>query len=86
MIELSEYEITRRLAEAELEHYQQPESEVSFLSEIYHDAPRPAAVLIPFLRHGGEWHILYTRRNAALPEHSGQVAFPGGRADEDCRR
>jgi 8-oxo-dGTP pyrophosphatase MutT (NUDIX family) len=31
----------------------------------------------------GLWHILYTRRTVSLPEHSGQVAFPGGRADSD---
>lgn len=42
---------------------------------------RPAAVLVPLLRQAGAWHILYTRRSANLPEHSGQVAFPGGRAD-----
>jgi 8-oxo-dGTP pyrophosphatase MutT (NUDIX family) len=51
------------------------------LAELLKGPPRPAAVLVPFLRQNGEWHILYTRRNANLPEHSGQVAFPGGRAD-----
>ncbi len=46
---------------------------------------RLAAVLIPLLRMEGAWHILYTRRRDDLPEHSGQVAFPGGRADPgDC--
>jgi 8-oxo-dGTP pyrophosphatase MutT (NUDIX family) len=29
------------------------------------------------------WHILFTRRTSTLPEHSGQVAFPGGRADSE---
>ncbi len=43
--------------------------------------PRPAAVLIPFLREEDAWHILYTRRTDSLAEHSGQVAFPGGRCD-----
>jgi 8-oxo-dGTP pyrophosphatase MutT (NUDIX family) len=43
--------------------------------------PKPAAVLIPLLTIENDWHILYTRRNDDLPEHSGQVAFPGGRAD-----
>jgi 8-oxo-dGTP pyrophosphatase MutT (NUDIX family) len=43
--------------------------------------PRPAAVLIPFLKKEDRWHILYTRRTSSLSEHSGQVAFPGGRAD-----
>ena len=27
------------------------------------------------------WHLLFTRRNSDLPEHSGQVSFPGGRSD-----
>ena len=40
-------------------------------------------MLIPFLRIEQAWHLLFTRRNSALPEHSGQVAFPGGRADPD---
>jgi 8-oxo-dGTP pyrophosphatase MutT (NUDIX family) len=44
-------------------------------------APRPAAVLIPFLRKNAAWHILFTRRTDSLPEHSGQVAFPGGRSE-----
>jgi 8-oxo-dGTP pyrophosphatase MutT (NUDIX family) len=43
--------------------------------------PKPAAVLIPLLREGAAWQILFTRRNDDLPEHSGQVAFPGGRTD-----
>jgi 8-oxo-dGTP pyrophosphatase MutT (NUDIX family) len=46
-------------------------------------AARPAAVLIPFLRMDQTWHILFTRRDSSLPEHSGQVAFPGGRADPE---
>jgi 8-oxo-dGTP pyrophosphatase MutT (NUDIX family) len=45
--------------------------------------PRPAAVLVPLLKSDGDWHLLFTRRNAGLPEHSGQVAFPGGRADPE---
>ena len=45
--------------------------------------PKPAAVLIPFLIGTNGWHILFTRRHSDLPEHSGQVAFPGGRADPE---
>jgi len=37
-----------------------------------------AAVLVPLqLTHDGI-HLVYTRRAAALPNHAGQVAFPGG--------
>ena len=42
-----------------------------------------SAVLMPLLIHESSWHLLFTRRNVALPEHSGQVAFPGGRCDPD---
>jgi 8-oxo-dGTP pyrophosphatase MutT (NUDIX family) len=55
------------------------------LLQFAREKSRPAAVLIPLLRVAGAWHILYTRRREDLPEHSGQVAFPGGRADPgDC--
>ena len=50
-------------------------------SGLLNQQPRPAAVLIPFLHKEGEWHLLFTRRTDTLPEHSGQVAFPGGRTD-----
>ncbi len=56
--------------------------EHSQLREIYQDDPIPAAVLIPLLKFDNLWHVLFTRRNSNLPEHSGQVAFPGGRCDE----
>ncbi len=80
MIELTEDEIARRLAAA-LPETDDPTLEFPALQGFVEGPPRPAAVLIPFLRREDGWHILYTRRNANLPEHSGQVAFPGGRAD-----
>jgi 8-oxo-dGTP pyrophosphatase MutT (NUDIX family) len=40
-------------------------------------------VLVPLLEVEGAWHILFTRRTPSLPEHSGQVAFPGGRSDPE---
>jgi 8-oxo-dGTP pyrophosphatase MutT (NUDIX family) len=39
---------------------------------------RTAAVLIPLLQIDGEWHVLYTRRTETVPDHKGQVSFPGG--------
>ena len=44
--------------------------------------PRGAAVLAPIYEHGGETHVVLTRRSAALRVHSGEVSFPGGRQDE----
>lgn len=43
---------------------------------------RPAAVLVPlFLRDGQPW-LLFTRRSEQLKNHSGEISFPGGAADE----
>lgn len=83
--ELTEQEIARRLAAARAVHVEPVFSETPYVTEMYPDTPRPAAVLIPMLRANGDWQILFTRRNAALAEHSGQVAFPGGRADPEDR-
>jgi 8-oxo-dGTP pyrophosphatase MutT (NUDIX family) len=38
-------------------------------------------VLIPVVDRPGEPTILLTRRSTALRNHSGQIAFPGGRID-----
>lgn len=48
---------------------------------------RPAAVLIPLVCAGDEWHLLYTRRTDQVHSHKGQVAFPGGAVDreDNCR-
>jgi len=75
-IHLTEEEITQRLANAE----KRPVEEL-YPSELLEDAPKPAAVLLPLLRKDHTWHLLYTRRTETLAEHSGQVAFPGGRSD-----
>jgi 8-oxo-dGTP pyrophosphatase MutT (NUDIX family) len=53
------------------------------LSSFMTGDPRPAAVLIPMLQVDSAWQILFTRRSESLPEHGGQVAFPGGRSDPD---
>jgi 8-oxo-dGTP pyrophosphatase MutT (NUDIX family) len=42
---------------------------------------KPAAVLIPIVKRPGGATILLTRRSSALRNHSGQIAFPGGRID-----
>ncbi len=39
---------------------------------------RPAAVLVPLEPEHGVW---LTRRGMTLPNHAGQVAFPGGKID-----
>lgn len=42
--------------------------------------PKPAAVLVPVVAKG-EGTILLTQRAGDLPDHSGQIAFPGGKVD-----
>ncbi|MBN9243543.1 MAG: CoA pyrophosphatase [Mesorhizobium sp.] len=42
---------------------------------------RDAAVLIPVVDHGKEATLLLTKRAETLRNHTGQVAFPGGRID-----
>ncbi len=52
--------------------YQWPEAEC-----------RQAGVLIPFIRKDNQWHILYIRRAILEGDHhSGQVAFAGGKHEE----
>lgn len=42
-----------------------------------------AAVLVPLVERESGLTMLLTRRSDSLRRHSGQVAFPGGRADGD---
>lgn len=39
---------------------------------------RPAAVLVPLFVNAGQLWVILTKRSDDLPQHSGQVAFPGG--------
>ncbi|MET0528378.1 MAG: CoA pyrophosphatase [Microvirga sp.] len=43
-------------------------------------SPKPAAVLVPVVMRE-EPALLLTERSAHLRQHSGQIAFPGGRVD-----
>jgi 8-oxo-dGTP pyrophosphatase MutT (NUDIX family) len=43
---------------------------------------RRACVLIPLIHDRGSWSLLFSRRSANLAAHSGQIAFPGGAAEE----
>lgn len=40
-----------------------------------------AAVLVPLIDHASGMSVLLTRRTEDLPDHAGQIAFPGGRKD-----
>jgi 8-oxo-dGTP pyrophosphatase MutT (NUDIX family) len=43
---------------------------------------RPAAVLIPVVARPDGATLLLTQRASGLRQHSGQIAFPGGKIDE----
>jgi 8-oxo-dGTP pyrophosphatase MutT (NUDIX family) len=42
-----------------------------------------AAVLVPLYLSNGDLHAVFTKRNADLRRHAGEISFPGGRRDED---
>ena len=44
---------------------------------------RHAGVLAPIVEQDGALHILLTKRSSALKHHPGQIAFPGGKMDDD---
>lgn len=47
------------------------------------EAGREAGVLMPLLRKQGAWHLLYIRRpESEQDNHSGQVAFAGGKRED----
>jgi 8-oxo-dGTP pyrophosphatase MutT (NUDIX family) len=47
------------------------------------DKYRAASVLVPIVNRASEATILLTQRTEDMPSHAGQVAFPGGRRQEN---
>lgn len=43
----------------------------------------PAAVLVPLVNRPEGLTVLLTQRSATLPQHPGQISFPGGRVEPD---
>ena len=42
----------------------------------------PAAVLLPIYQHEDDWHLIFIKRTEHdHDDHSGQIAFPGGRVE-----
>lgn len=41
----------------------------------------PAAVLVPLVNRADGLTVLFTQRSADLPDHPGQISFPGGRME-----
>jgi 8-oxo-dGTP pyrophosphatase MutT (NUDIX family) len=82
-MDLSEAEIRRKLATALADRGSSVYPEFAALTGLLSGSAKPAAVLVPFQRTVDGWQVVFTRRNPDLPEHSGQVAFPGGRSDPE---
>lgn len=76
---LTELEIKHILAAS---YNPQLEPESPYPAGMLEATQQPAAILIPFLQKDDGWHLLFIRRTK-MPhdQHSGQVAFPGGRCD-----
>ncbi len=47
------------------------------------NATKKAAVLFGLVDRDGETRLILTKRTEKLSSHSGQIAFPGGRIDDD---
>lgn len=45
--------------------------------------PTPAAVLVALVNRPEGLQVLLTQRSADLPDHPGQISFPGGRVEPD---
>lgn len=50
---------------------------------IIHNAKKPAAVLIGLIARENGVQVILTKRTETLNNHSGQIAFPGGRIDDE---
>lgn len=76
---LSPKEVRRRLAtlgdQPQLSYGRIPGVDPSMLT--------PSAVLIPLCEVEGRMSAVFTKRPDTMPEHSGEVSFPGGRVEED---
>jgi 8-oxo-dGTP pyrophosphatase MutT (NUDIX family) len=48
-------------------------------------APKPAAVLVPLVNRDQGLTVLFTERSLDLPDHPGQISFPGGRIEPGDR-
>lgn len=76
--------VARLEAEALRQRFRAPpvwEPEVRREPRFTDRAPARAAVLVPIVLHAAGPTVLLTERSLQLANHSGQIAFPGGRID-----
>lgn len=48
----------------------------------YPSSEGAAAILVPLIRKGDDWHLVLTKRAESLRHHPGETAFPGGKWEE----
>ena len=82
MMQLTPQEIESRINEYQVQ--QQTRFAELFSSEDIKKL-KPAAVIIPLLEFDESWFVLLTHRSQNLPEHRGQVAYPGGARESQDR-
>jgi 8-oxo-dGTP pyrophosphatase MutT (NUDIX family) len=51
--------------------------------KIINHKERLAAVLVPLIKKGDEFEILFTKRHNKLATHAGEVSFPGGLMEKE---
>jgi 8-oxo-dGTP pyrophosphatase MutT (NUDIX family) len=81
-------DLIARIGARLLDHPEPVDDEGSFTpdwmpDEPFSRPPVPAAVLIALVDRADGYSILYTERSVSLRNHSGQIAFPGGKIDPD---
>jgi 8-oxo-dGTP pyrophosphatase MutT (NUDIX family) len=79
--DLSEVEISRKLASALEKTGETASPEYPGIPQDFFISPTSAAVLMPLFKKTNLWHLLFIRRTVDQHEHSNQVAFPGGHTD-----
>lgn len=48
--------------------------------EVKREGQRGASVLMPLVMRD-EWQVIFTQRPQTMPQHAGQIAFPGGKRE-----
>ncbi len=77
-VELDLAELRRRLRQPAPDVPASPGDQGAYAAD---PALRPASVLMPIVARAEQLTMLFTRRAEQLRDHSGQISFPGGRAE-----
>ena len=59
-----------------------PRQPARFLKPLIDAATTRAAVLAPLFERDGQWHMVFVEKRQDLRKHAGDVAFPGGAAQD----